>query len=476
MNRKMTLTEPDHIRHAREASVRWLLEPSKKEKVKVSFYINPRTDVTYTSKQWIRVPFYDYDENNSCSRSSDDTVFKIIDSDGNVYDQRGKTVSEPVLNNGIYRSYKSFYLLEGDYYYYELESGIGKNLIEEPVKIEVREGMPRVINIDHTANEYRLYFEQEDVIRSYSAQQICNPHLADERYDYHNPYSNAEFISYGYIETMRFDAVRVCKIKSIIHNGKTVSHNLIYQNEDITETKYTNQGGGKWSSMRNGTPAEITVMEAASSSTYNLKIRPYLYDDISIYQHIGYTNPEDASHANQDPSQWIGAGICTLKLYSEDIKGFFPEGIGYKISAEKSGTKYDYIRQILAYPHYKSFPVKGGLLKGASYTGATWNVNNDEHMSCFTPETITETEYEAVCNASSAANLLTYAIKSLDDSIPIGQSMLIFDTDKKFKYETWWCDSSYNRTWTYAYDNPITSMYFSAVNTVNTIREEQNNE
>lgn len=472
MNRKMTLTEQDHIRHAREASVRWLLEPSKKERVKVSFYVNPRTDVTYTSNHWIRVPFYNYDENNSCSHYSNDTVFKIIDGEGNVYDQNGKTVSEPALNNGIYKSYKYFNLYEGDYYYFELESGIGKNLIEEPVKIEVRDGMSRVVNIDHTANEYRLYFEQEDVIRSYSAQQILNTHLADERDDYHNPYSSAEFVFNGYVDPIRIDAIRVCKIKSITHNGNAVQHNLIYRNEDFIETKRTNTGNFEWASMRNETPAEITDKKATGNGTYNLKIRPYDIDDIAIYEYIGYSNPEDTAYAEQNPGSWVGAGLCTLYMYSHDFESFFPQGICYKISAERYGTKYDSIRQVITYPHYESFPVKGGLLKGASFTGGTWNVDNDSYVSNLTPETETETEDEAIRNAVSAAQLLTYAILSLDKDSKIEPSALIFDTDNKFKFETRW----YDRTWAYTYNDSITSMYFSAVNAVNTIREEQNNE
>lgn len=44
MNRKMTLTEPDHIRHAREMSVRWLLMPTTKQK-KTYIQICPRTQV-----------------------------------------------------------------------------------------------------------------------------------------------------------------------------------------------------------------------------------------------------------------------------------------------------------------------------------------------------------------------------------------------------------------------------------------------
>lgn len=476
MNRKMTLTEPDHVQHAREASVRWLLEPSKKEKVKVSFYINPRTDVTYTSKQWIRIPFYDYDENNSCSHYSNDTVFKIIDSDGNVYDQSGKTVAEPALNKGIYKSYKYFNLYEGDYYYFELESGIGKNLIEEPVKIEVREGMSRVINIDHTANEYRLYFEQEDVVHSYSGKQLCNPHLMDEEMDdYFNPYSSAEFISNGYADPIRFEAIRVCKIKSISHNGNLIQHNLIYRDEDIMQTISTNIAGTKWAAMWNRTAAEITAINPTGNGTYNLKIRPYDRDDIRMYLYRGYTNPEDAAYTEQNPGTYVEAGVCHKKSYGLDLTGLFWYGLNFRLTAERYGNKIDYTNQVLTSPHYESFPVKGGLLKGASYTDGTWDIA-DSSWNQLTSETVTETETESIFNAASAANLLTYAIQSLDKDSKVEWSVLIFDTDKKFKYETWWCNGSYESTWAYAYDNPITSMYFSAVNAVNTIREEQNNE
>ena len=149
------------INNPRKFAITWLLEPIKSRE-KITFIINPRTDVTIykpssTSKDqyYIKVPLEDYDADNNIKYTSTDSKYKIIDSNGNEYKADGSITTEG--ETAVYTSYVTFTLKPGTYFYYEMESGVGKNLISNPVEIVVKNGMAKVINVDHVANEFKLY-------------------------------------------------------------------------------------------------------------------------------------------------------------------------------------------------------------------------------------------------------------------------------------------------------------------------------
>ena len=124
---------------------------SQKPKIKVSFYINPRAFINTSYR--IKIPVPDYVLNDADSYTSKDTKYRIIDDKKNIYLSNGQIANtDDLKKSAIYAGCRNFHLEEGIYYYYELESGYGKQLIKELIKFEVKQGMQRYIPINHKLN------------------------------------------------------------------------------------------------------------------------------------------------------------------------------------------------------------------------------------------------------------------------------------------------------------------------------------
>lgn len=137
-----------------------------------------------------------------------------------------------------------------------------------------------------------------------------------------------------------------------------------------------------------------------------------------------------------------------------------------------------------------TFPFKNGWLNGYSTTAPSLIMRSTDHFgsSMDEPEikdrkynySGTPSEKTLICNVSEQADMLSKAINTSENAPKIGTPILILDSGKKHKFNAYRKPQRGNDTlalyYEYIDDSEITSMYFSAVNTVNTIREEQTNE
>lgn len=482
MNRKMTLTEPDHIRHAREASVRWLLEPSKK--TKISFTINPRTEVTtvsytYSGRRYyysnVRVPFEDYDEDNLIKYTSGGSKYEIIDEQGNFYSRTGETLENPI----IYSGYWDFQLEEGVYFYHEVESGTGNNLITEDVKIQVKQGMAKIINIDHDANEYRLYFNQECMWCDYDFVKDFDIHLSDKANIKTYYYLNNIEVTSSFEHCNYSDLKRYCKIRSVVHNDKPVDHKLTFINNRIFwgDTSYVNYR-----------PYEITDISTSEilPGYYVSDVSRNFYEGLQedrYSDNVGYTFPDELGE------------LSTLQDYSSGCRtiDFSHKGSEliewhYRIDGLDAGEPYyeEENEEVVSDGKIEIFPIKNGFIYRYETTEPVIRTSRsrtgtDEYTNDTKWGSYIETEKRALCETSRCSVLLTKAIETAEKEFKIGTPILILDSNKKHQFNAYRyppARGSETQSLYYEYidDSEITSMYFSAVNAVNTIREEQNNE
>lgn len=149
MNRKMTLTEPDHIRHAREMSVRWLLMPTTKQK-KTYIQICPRTQVNSDYYGYYPVAAENY-------RKTSQSKYMILNENHICLNRYGEIAEDGFVSQGA----QTYRLSSGRYFYYEIVAAIGDMLIEEPVEFIVsnEDKDYRQIYFDHDYRAIKIHIE-----------------------------------------------------------------------------------------------------------------------------------------------------------------------------------------------------------------------------------------------------------------------------------------------------------------------------
>lgn len=445
------------------------LLPYKSQKPKISFYINPRTEAYNSEKR----PFSDYDENSIIAYTSNTTEYQIIDKDFNIYNAYGE-----ITENYYFTGSQKIQLQEGEYYYYETKSGYGNLLIEELIKFKVYNGMPKVLNIDHNLNEFRIYFNIEFIpVKTYPPKISLEEEERDGTYTIYESnwtHCNTEFASFK----------RKYNITSILYKGEPYNYNLNFIDEDIIKD-YEHYYWGIGFKIRKGDYYGYDWVNNADGYIYYGQ--NYLNQRQDLTMRCGYKNSKNKVIGGADT--FLMRPNVTLNIV---------QGAHVRCTGFTSHVNYEH--KISANPSFdiSTFSIKEGFLKGITWTQEPcyeyehrWSEDPDWNEDYYyeyenyyeaTPEdqtAILENEgvvlKKAVLNGKKFLGGFLYDIGVFTNA-NMRAGCLIFDTLEKHKFEIYGLTYK-NELYHFSEigNNNINSMYYSYIKHENIERERLKN-
>lgn len=488
---------------------------SQKPKIKVGFYINPRAFINKSYK--IKIPVSDYVLNEAHSYTSDDTKYRIIDDKKNIYLSNGQIANtDDLKKSAIYAGRQYFHLEEGIYYYYELESGYGKQLIKELIKFEVKQGMQRYISINHKLNEFKGYFntiiKKEDMT-------LDNINIRDSeeayiRYKWWWWGYKEKFVEYESSYSLNNKLGEYIAIKFELTNIELNGENypfqpLIYVNDEFIRSKKvdgdfgycTDPEGEEYHDdtllylMTGADGLTITdkewIQDANNNKCFHVKGYVAIYDYIdarkvetymTLDEYEEYLKEIEESEDHIPSSYPGGCGVYTTRIGSGYYKypnlGAYPtqeiwlnQDQKYRTAGRPDILEYTKSQMIGEYKSEITYikngfvPVIHKYIPGFKLSGTS-----DRYPGYYDIE---EEPQESIDSDSEAIDHMRSGIlaNSLINTgvLHTGNECLVFEGENENKFQIYRTGSQY---WSNISDSEIQKCYYSCLNWINTIREE----
>lgn len=488
---------------------------SQKSKIKVSFYINPRAFINTSYR--IKIPVSDYVLNNANSYTSKDTKYRIIDDKKNIYLSNGQIANtDDLKKSAIYAGRQYFNLEEGIYYYYELESGYGKQLIKELIKFEVKQGMQKYIPINHKLNEFKGYFntiiKKEDI--TLDNINIRNSEEAYIRYLWYQWGYKREFVEYEYSYSLNNKLGEYIAIKFELTNIELNGENypfqpLIYVNDEFISSKEvggdfgycTDPEGEEYHDntllyLRTGAQGlTITGKEQAQDANNNeyfhVKGHVAIYDDIwvikvetymTLDEYEWYLKEIEESEDHIPSSRPDGCGIYITETgggsykypdldHYPDNRLWLNEDCRYRTADDPDTLHYRKLQMIGEYKSEITYIKNGFVPVIHKYTpGFKDSGSQDAYPGYYDIE---EEPYDRIDSDSESIDHMksdVLANSLINTGVRhTGRQCLVFEGENENKFQVYLTGSQY---WSNISDSEIQKCYYSCLNWINTIREE----